>query len=157
MSGKSKNKKDDNALVRNRKAFHDYHILESYEAGLELKGTEVKSCRANSISLADSFVKIENGEAFLFNVHIAVYDHGNRFNHDPKRVRRLLLHKKEILKLSQQIKEKGNTIVPLKFYLKNGKVKVAIGVAKGKSHSDKRDALRKKQDDLEARRAISRH
>jgi SsrA-binding protein len=156
MSKKSKGKKD-NALVKNRKAFHDYHILESYEAGLELKGTEVKSCRASSISLADSYVKIENGEAFLFNVHIAVYDHGNRFNHDPKRVRRLLLHKNEILKLSQLIKEKGNTIVPLKFYMKRGKVKVEIGVAKGKSHSDKRDTLRKKQDDLEARRAMARH
>ncbi len=153
MTQNKKNK--DSFLTKNRKAFHDFHILETYEAGLELKGTEVKSCRAGSISLADSYARVDKGEAFLFNVHIAPYEHGNRFNHDPLRPRRLLLHKREILKMVSLVREKGNSIVPLKFYLKRGKVKVELGIAKGKTHFDKRDTLRKRQDDLESRRIMA--
>lgn len=142
-------------LAKNKKAFHQYQILETLEAGIELKGTEVKSCRENSISMADSYVKIENGEAWLLNVNIAVYKYGNQFNHEPTRARKLLLHKREILKLAQSISEKGNTIVPLKFYLNRGKIKVQLGVAKGKTHADKRDTLKKRQDEIETRRAIA--
>ncbi|UDQ96591.1 SsrA-binding protein SmpB [Lentisphaerota bacterium WC36G] len=156
MIAKKKNAKDNsNVLVTNRKAFHDYTILEKIEAGLELRGTEVKSCRDRTISLADSYVHIKDGQAWLLNVHIAGYDHGNRFNHDSRRMRRLLLHKKEILKLSQQIREKGLTIIPLKFYLKHGRVKVEVGVAKGKNLVDKRETLKRKQDSMDAKRAIA--
>lgn len=159
MSGKNKNsdKKDGGSvLARNRKAFHDYEILDTLEAGIELRGTEVKSCRNGGISPVDAFVRIEKGEAILYSLNIAPYDFGNRFNHEPRRSRRLLLHKSEILKLSGKIREKGLTIVPLKFYLKKGRVKVEIGVARGKSYGDKRETLRKKQDDLDARRAIGK-
>ena len=142
-------------LAKNKKAFHQYQILDTMEAGLALKGTEVKSCREHSITMADSHVKIENGEAWLLNVNIATYKYGNQFNHDPKRVRKLLLHKSEIRKLVQLISEKGNTIIPLKFYLSRGKVKVQLGVGKGKTHADKRDTLRKRQDDMDARRAMA--
>ncbi len=145
----------DKILTENRKAFHDYHILDRFEAGIELKGTEVKSCRARSISLNDAYAKAEGTEIFLFNSHIAVYEHGNIFNHDPLRKRKLLLHKREIRKLIQSTREKGNTIIPLKVYLKNGKVKVEIALAKGKNRGDKRETLRKKQSDLEMKRAIS--
>lgn len=143
-------------LIKNKKAFHDYQIFETYEAGIELKGTEVKSCRTCAVSVTDAYVKVENNEAILYNVNISPYEQGNRFNHNPRRPRRLLLHKSEIRKLSQSVHEKGNTIVPLKFYLKKGRVKVEIGVAKGKSHGDKRNILRKRQDELEVKRAISR-
>ena len=142
-------------LAKNKKAFHQYQILETLEAGIELKGTEVKSCRERSIAMTDSYVKIENGEAWLLNVNIATYKYGNQFNHDPKRVRKLLLHKREIRKLAQSISEKGNTIIPLKFYLTRGKVKVQLGIGKGKTHADKRDSLRKRQDDMDARRAMA--
>jgi SsrA-binding protein len=151
-----KKKTNANTLVKNRKAYHDFTILDKIEAGIELRGTEVKSCRAGNITMVDAYAKIEKGEVYMNNVHISPYDHGNRFNHEPKRSRKLLLHKAEIRKLNFQIREKGNTLVPLSFYLKNGKVKVCIGIAKGKTHSDKRDTLRKRQDDMDARRAISR-
>jgi len=153
----AKPKKKDNTLIKNRKAFHDYLILDRFEAGIELKGTEVKSCRAHNISLADTYARVEKGELFLYNVHISPYDHGNIHNHEPKRPRKLLMHKREILKLNQQIREKGNTIVPLKFYLKNGRVKVEIGIAKGKDKGDKRESLRKKQDNMAMKRAIKNY
>ncbi len=157
MVAKKKKAKDkSNILVTNRKAFHDYTIMDRLEAGLELRGTEVKSCRDRTISVADAYVHIKDNQAWLLNVHIAGYDHGNRFNHDTRRMRRLLLHKKEILKLTQQIREKGLTIVPLKFYLKHGRVKVEIGIAKGKNLVDKRETLKRKQDNLDAKRAISK-
>jgi len=143
-------------LLQNKKAFHDFEILERFEAGLELKGTEVKSCKVRNISMADAFAKVENAEMFLYNVNISPYDHGNIFNHDPKRKRKLLLHKKEILKIFQKAREKGLTIIPLSFYLKNGKVKVQIGLAKGKTRGDKRETLRKKEDDMAIKRAMSR-
>lgn len=151
-----KEKKPDNTLARNRKAFHDYHIMDCYEAGIELVGTEVKSCRERNISTVDSYVKIEEGEVFLINTHIATYEQGNRFNHEPKRKRRLLLHKSEILKLTNQTRESGLTIVPTRFYLARGKIKVEIAIAKGKKHYDKREALRKTQDNIEAKRAMAR-
>ena len=143
-----------NDLIKNRKAFHDFQIVETYEAGIELVGTEVKSCRERKISIADSHVKFENSEAWLLNVNISHYSHGNQFNHDPKRKRKLLLHKYEIRKLIQQTREKGLTVVPLKFYLKNGKVKVQIGLAKGKTHGDKRETLKRRQADMDARKAM---
>ena len=145
-----------NDLIKNKKAFYDYHILETYEAGIELKGTEVKSCRERKISIADAYVKFENMEAWLLNVNISLYSHGNQFNHDPKRNRRLLLHKSEIRKILSFVNEKGCTVVPLKFYLKRGKVKVAIGVAKGKTHGDKRESMKRKQADMDARKAMKR-
>ncbi len=154
--GKKKKKSDPGSLANNRKARHDFHITDNYEAGIVLTGTEVKSCRAHSITLGDAYVKIENGEAMLLNVHISEYEHGNRYNHVPKRPRKLLLHRREILKLSQLTKEKGFTIIPLRFYLKRGKVKVDLGVAKGKQLFDKRESLKKRQDDMDSRRAMSR-
>ena len=151
-----KNKKNDNSniLANNKKAFHDFIVLERYEAGISLTGTEVKSCRARNISMADSYVRIMNGQAVLMNVHIAAYEQGNQFNHDPKRKRPLLLHKNEILKLFQQIREKSLTVVPLKFYLKKGLIKVELGLCKGKTKGDKRQTLRERQDSNDARRAI---
>jgi SsrA-binding protein len=153
----SKPKKSNNSIIVNKKAFHDFQIIERYEAGIELQGTEVKSCKDRNISLADTYARISNGELFLYNVHISPYEHGNRYNHDPKRPRKLLMHKREILKLNQQIREKGNTIVPLSFYLKNGRIKVEIAVAKGKTKGDKRDSLREKQDNLVMKRAIKNY
>ena len=144
-----------NDLIKNKKAYFQYQILDTLEAGIELKGTEVKSCRERSIAMTDAYVKIEKAEAWLMNVNISQYKYGNQFNHDPVRPRKLLLHKREILKLSQQIREKGLTIVPLKFYLKRGRVKVLIGIAKGKTFADKRETLKKRQHDLDARRAKS--
>lgn len=142
-------------LATNRKASHDYTVLEKFEAGIKLTGTEVKSCRARGISMADAYVKIENGQAWLLNVHIAAYDHGGLFNHDTTRQKQLLLHKSEILRLAQQISQKGCTVVPLGFYLKHGLIKVSLGLCKGKTFEDKRDTLRKKQSDMDTRRAVS--
>ncbi len=151
---KDKNNQND-VLASNRKATHDYTILEKFESGIKLTGTEVKSCRARGISMADAYVKFENGQAWLINVHIAAYDHGGLFNHETRRPKALLLHKNEILKLSQQIAQKGCTVVPLGFYLKHGLIKVSLGLCKGKTFEDKRDTLRKKQSDMDTRRAVS--
>lgn len=134
--------KDDNLIATNRKARHDYSISETYEAGIVLTGTEIKSLRDRRVNLKDGFVQIRNGEAWLMNVHISEYAQGNQFNHDPLRNRKLLLHQKEINKLQQATKEKGVTIVPLKMYLKNGFAKVLIGVATGKHEYDKREDIK---------------
>jgi SsrA-binding protein len=157
MGKKKKNTEKSNILAKNKKAFHDFTVLESYEAGISLNGTEVKSCRAGNISMPDSYVKINDGQALLLNVHIATYEQGNLFNHEPKRQRKLLLHKREILKLNQQIRTKGLTLVPLKFYLKQGLIKVEIGLCKGKTHGDKRDSMRERQDTRDAQRVMSRY
>jgi SsrA-binding protein len=149
-------KKPDPTLARNRKAFHEYHIAETFEAGIELQGTEVKSCRARNVSLIDSFVKIESGEAYLHNAHIAPYEQGNRFNHEPKRKRKLLLHKREILKLTALTREAGMTVVPLDMHLTRGRMKLSIAAAKGKKLHDKRESLRKAEDSREVRRAMKR-
>jgi len=154
---KSKKKKSPNSLVNNRKAFHNYSILETMEAGIELKGTEVKSCRERLITISEAYIKIEDSEIFLINAHIAHYKHGNQFNHDPLRRKKLLMHKKEIQKLLSLTNEKGLALIPLGFYLKFGRVKVSVGLAKGKTHSDKRESLKQKQDKRDTARAIAQY
>lgn len=131
-------------IIDNRKARHDYHLIETIEAGIALQGTEVKSLRAGKVNVRDSFARIKDGEVFLHGLHISPYDHGNRFNHDPIRIRKLLLHKREINKLGEKIKEKGYTLIPTKLYFKDGRCKVEIALAKGKQLHDKRDALAKR-------------
>ena len=139
-------------LAQNKKAYHDYFIEETFEAGIVLQGTEIKSIRKGKANLKDSFAKIERGELYLHNMHVSPYEQGNRYNHEPLRTRKLLLHRKEINKLIGETKEVGYTIVPLKLYLKNGYCKVLIGLGKGKKQYDKRDDLKKK----EAKRDIER-
>ncbi|MGB9730590.1 MULTISPECIES: SsrA-binding protein SmpB [Calditerrivibrio] len=134
-------------LTQNRKAYHDYEILETYEAGIVLQGTEVKSCKNGQVNLKDSHIRIVNGEAFLLNAHISPYEQGNYTNHEPTRTRKLLLNKREINKLAGKVQEKGLTLVPLKMYLKKNRVKLEIALAKGKKTHDKRDEIKKK--DLE--------
>ena len=143
----------DNVIARNRKAFHDYQILESFETGIALCGTEVKSCRMKSVSINEAYAKIDNGQLTLMDMNISPYACGNRFNHEPDRQRKLLMKKKEILKLSSKTKEKGLTLIPLKLYLKKGLVKLELGLGKGKAFEDKRETLRKRQDDMDMRRA----
>ena len=128
-------------ICENRKARHEFHFLQLYEAGIELKGTEVKSLRTGKSNLQDAFAKIENNEMFLYNMHIAPYEMGNRFNHDPKRIRRLLLHKHEIISLYSKVREKGLTLVPVRVYFSGGRVKVEIALAQGKKQYDKREDL----------------
>ncbi len=151
---KSKKGTSEGVLANNKKARHDYAVMETYEAGIELTGTEVKSCRGAKITILDGYAQVDNGQIWLHNVHIAHYDHGNMFNHKEKRQRRLLMHKSEILKISNQTKESGLTLIPLKVYLKRGLVKVLIGVCKGKNVYDKRHSLREKQDNMDANRAM---
>ncbi len=146
----------DPVLASNRQASHNYQILERYEAGVRLSGTEVKSCRDRAIQMQDAYCRIQNGEAWMMNCQIATYAQGNRYNHEPKGMRKLLLHRNQILKLKQMVGEKGGTIIPLKMYLKGGLIKVEIAYCQGKTHGDKRDALRKKQDELEVRRRVRR-
>ena len=140
-------------IVSNSKARRDYHILETFEAGIVLKGTEVKALRAGRGQISDAFARIENEQAFLYNAHIDEYAYGNLQNHNPKDVRKLLLHKSEIRKLFGLGSVKGNAIVPLSFYWKNGKVKVSLGVGKGKAEYDKREDLKRKEADRELKRA----
>jgi len=132
------------SITTNRKAFHDYTIHEKYIAGIVLTGTEIKSIRKNAINLKDSFARIENGEIFLYNCHISPYEQGNRYNHQPERIRKLLLTKKEILKMATKIKKENYTIVPLELFLVKGFAKLEIGLAKGKKLYDKREDLTKK-------------
>jgi SsrA-binding protein len=141
-------------IAENRKAFYDYHILETFEAGIALLGTEVKGIREGQANLRDSFARLEKGEVWLFNVHINPYSHRGYVDHDPKRKRRLLLHKHEIRKLIGKTVEKGLTLVPTKMYFKNGKVKVAIALAKGKQDHDKRETMRRREADRETRAAV---
>jgi len=130
--------------MTNRRARHDYHILETYEAGLVLRGPEVKSLRQGKVNLQDSYARIENGEAWLYNMHISPYEHGNRFNPDPRRPRKLLLHKHEIRRLLGKIQERGLTLVPLQLYFVRGLAKVELGLARGKAAHDKRRAIRER-------------
>jgi SsrA-binding protein len=139
-------------IVKNRKARHDYHILDTYEAGIELQGTEVKSLRAGQITLKDSYANVIKGEMFLVGAHINPYEQGNINNHEPERTRRLLLHRREIDRLVSQIEEKGLTLVPLKVYFKHGRAKVELGLAKGKNTIDKRQTIQ----DREVKRDIDR-
>ncbi|MBI4377815.1 MAG: SsrA-binding protein SmpB [Nitrospinae bacterium] len=131
-------------ITENRKAFHDYFIIETFETGIILKGTEVKSLREGKVNLKDSFAMVEDEEIFLHNCHISPYQHGNIYNHDPLRTRKLLLHKNEIKKLIGKTVEKGLTLIPLKFYFKHGIAKVELALAKGKKMYDKRENLKKR-------------
>ena len=133
-------------LVNNKKAFYDYFLEDFLECGIELKGSEIKSIRKNGASLHDSYIVIRNGEAYILNMHITPYEHGNIFNHEPDRTRKLLMHKKEIYKFFRKAKEQAMTIVPTKVYLKRGKAKIEIALAKGKKKYDKRDVEKTKED-----------
>ena len=137
--------------VKNKKAYFDYTIINELEAGIVLSGTEIKSIRNGSIDLKDSFITIKQNEAYIINMYIAKYEEGNIFNHDERRTRKLLLHKKEIKKLKEQIKQEGLTIIPLKLYFKKNKVKILIGVCRGKKLYDKRQSLKEKDLKREAR------
>ena len=139
-------------VANNKKAYHDYFIEEKYEAGIELYGTEVKSIRLGKCSIKEAYVNIDNGEAFVEGMSISPYEKGNIFNREQYRKRRLLLHKKEILKLAGQVQQKGYTLVPLQVYFKNGRVKIEIGLAKGKKLYDKRESIKKKDAGREAER-----
>lgn len=140
-------------IVTNHKARRDYHILETFEAGIVLHGTEVKALRAGKGQIADAFARVDDGQVFLHNAHIDEYTFGNRQNHQPKGVRKLLLHKTEIRKLAALAEVKGNAVVALSFYWKNGKVKVSLGVGKGKHEFDRRDDMRERDSDREVKRA----
>lgn len=140
-------------IAKNKKAYHDYFIEETYEAGISLLGTEVKSLREGKANLKESYVIIKNNEAFLFGCHISPYSHGNIQNHDPLRTRKLLLHRRELDKLWGAISQKGLTLVPLALYFKGGKAKLEIGLAKGKKHYEKRESIKER----EANREIERH
>ena len=141
-------------IAQNRKARYEYTILETVEAGIVLKGTEIKSIRAGRINLKDGYASIRDGEIWLYNVHIAPFEQGNQFNHDPVRPRKLLMKKKQIDSLYGEVKQGGNTLVPLKVYIKNGFAKVLIGLAKGKKQYDKRETIKRREQDRQMRRAI---
>jgi SsrA-binding protein len=141
-------------IAENRKAFHDYHLLETFEAGIVLLGTEVKSIREGRVNLRDSFARLEDGEVFLYNVNISPYSHRGYADHEPLRRRKLLLHRDEIRKLIGKTVEKGMTLVPVRLYYKNGRVKVAVSLAKGKKEYDKRETIKRRETDRETRAAI---
>jgi len=141
-------------LVTNRQAPHEYHILETVEAGLALHGTEVKSIRAGNVNLRDAYARAENGEIWLWNAHIAPFDQGNRWNHEPRRPRKLLLHTREIGRLTAKATESGNTLVPLRIYDKNGRIKLELALGKGKRQYDKRVAIAERENKREIERAI---
>jgi SsrA-binding protein len=139
-------------VAENRKARHDYFFLDTWEAGIALKGSEVKSCREGNCNLADSYAQIKNGEIWLLNSHIAVYAQANQFNHEPKRDRKLLLHKNEIFRIQGKLNTGGLTLVPVKMYFKGGKLKIELALAKGKKQYDKREDIKKRDIDREMRR-----
>jgi len=141
-------------VATNRKALHDYEVVDTFEAGIALTGTEIKSVRAARVNLRDGFVQIRQGEAWLLNVHISPYDFGNRENHEPRRERKLLLHRREIRKLQSKVSERGWTIVPLRMYLKDGRAKIEIALVRGKRLYDKRDAVAERDMDRELQRAV---
>lgn len=146
----AKGKESQKLIANNKKAYHDFFIDETYECGIALHGTEVKSMRMGKCSIKEAFVRIEDGEVFVYGMHVSPYEKGNIFNKDPLRVKKLLLHKYEINKLLGKIKEKGYTLVPLQVYFKDGRVKVEIGLARGKKLYDKREAIAKKDQRREA-------
>jgi len=146
--------KAERPLADNRKAGYDFHLLEHFEAGVALVGTEVKAIREGRINLRDSFCKLERGEAYLLNAHIGQYSHGGYASHDPMRPRKLLLHREELNKLLGKTAERGLTVVPLRMYLRNGRVKVEIALAKGKKTFDKRETIRRREAERETRAAV---
>jgi SsrA-binding protein len=151
---KSEREQAQKSIAENRKAFHDYHIIETFEAGVALLGTEVKAIREGNVNLRDSFARVDGGEVWIHNVHISPYSHRGYAEHEPTRKRKLLLHRKEIRKLIGRTVEKGMTLVPTRMYFKNGHVKVALGLAKGKQEHDKRETSKKREADRETRAAV---
>ena len=157
MTAKSEREKAQKNIADNRKALHDYHILDEWEAGVALLGTEVKAIREGRVNLRDSFARVEEGEVFLYNVHISPYSHRGYADHEPLRKRKLLLHRDEIRKLIGKTVEKGMTLVPVRLYFKNGRVKVAVSLAKGKKDYDKRETIKRRETERETRAAIKTH
>ena len=157
MAKKKKATLDANLVAQNKKARHDYAITATYEAGLVLTGTEIKSVRARRVQLKDGYAQFHNGELWLMNVHINEYSNGNVFNHDPLRNRKLLLHKKELQKLQATLTTKGVTLVPLKMYLKHGFAKVLLGVAKGKHEYDKRNDIKRREQERQIERVLKHY
>ena len=147
---------DEKLIASNRKAFHEYEIMEKFEAGLALKGTEVKALRLGLANFKDAYARIKDREIWLFNLHISPYDHGSIWNHDPLRVRKLLMHKREIIRLTSKTEERGLTLVPLRLYFKNGKAKVELALARGKNVHDKRKDIAKKDAERDTQRELSR-
>jgi len=131
-------------IARNKKASHDYFLLDKYECGIVLKGTEIKSVRATKVSIVDAYARVRNGEISIVNMHISKYDHGNLFNHEETRTRKLLLHKKEIIRIANKLKKEGLTLIPTKVYLERGLCKIELVLAKGKKNYDKRQSLKEK-------------
>ena len=154
MTAKDERKKAERIIAENRKAFHDYHLLETFEAGLALLGTEVKAIREGRVTLRDSFARVVDGEIFVHNVHIGSYSSRGYADHEPLRPRKLLLHRVEIRKLIGKTTERGMTLVPVRMYFKNGRVKLALCLAKGKQAHDKRETIRRRETDRETRAAI---
>ncbi len=154
MVEKTERQKAEKNLAENRKALHDYEVLETFEAGVVLLGTEVKSIRDGRVNLRDSYARVEGDELFVFNVHISPYTHRGYADHEPLRKRKLLLHRAEIRKLIGRTVEKGLTLVPLRMYLKNGRVKLAVSLARGKKTHDKRETIRRRELDRETRAAV---
>jgi SsrA-binding protein len=154
MTDKSEREKAQRTIAENRKARHDYHILDTWEAGVSLLGTEVKSIREGRVNLRDSYARVDNGEIWMLNVHISPYSHRGSAEHQELRQRKLLLHREEIRKMVGKVAEKGLTLVPLELYFKNGRVKVLLGLAKGKQAHDKRETLKRREVDRETRAAV---
>jgi SsrA-binding protein len=155
MTDKTEREKAQTSIAENRKAFHDYHLLETFEAGLALLGTEVKAIREGRVNLRDSFARVEDGEVFLYNVNISPYSHRGYADHEPLRRRKLLLHREEIRKLIGKTVERGMTLVPVRLYFNaKGRIKVAISLAKGKKDYDKRETIKRRETDRETRAAI---
>src|SRR5438094_3671238 len=154
MAEKTEREKAQSSIAENRKAFHDFHLMETFEAGLVLLGTEVKAIREGRVNLRDSFARVEDGEVYLYNVNISSYSHRGYADHEPLRRRKLLLHREEIRKLVGKTVEKGMTLVPVRMYFKKGRVKVAISLAKGKKEYDKRETIKPRQPDRQTRAAV---
>ena len=154
MAEKTEREKAQSSVAENCKAFHDFHLMETFEAGLVLLGTEVKAIREGRVNLRDSFARVEDGEVFLYNVNISPYSHRGYADHEPLRRRKLLLHRSEIKKLIGKTVEKGMTLVPVRLYFKNGRVKVAVSLAKGKKDYDKRETIKRRETDRETRAAM---
>ena len=153
-AAKSEREKAQRVVADNRKAFHDFHVIETWEVGLVLLGTEIKAIREGRVNLRDSFARLENGEVWLANVHISPYSHSGYSHHEERRQRKLLLHKHEINKLTGLVREKGLTLVPLQLYFKNGRLKASLALVKGKQTHDKREAIRRREVDRETRAAV---
>ena len=154
MTQQTEREKAQANIAENRKAFHDYHLLETFEAGVALLGTEVKAIREGRVNLRDSYARVESGEVYLCNVNISPYSHRGYVDHEPLRQRKLLLHRDEIRKLIGRTVEKGMTLVPIRMYFKNGRVKVALSLAKGKKDYDKRETIKRRETDRETRAAV---